>query len=507
MDFLSVNGMNTSVQNAVSNTKNISKEAEKSAVSFSDVMSKVSYQLANSPVQKPDTITVRNSDSDQERTCMPIDETNRPVKQGVDDPTFEKSIDAGTDKNLNSDEKVGKNTDGESAVDANAKVDYLNSDISAAIQKAYNVSEEQIKSVMETLGLSYTDLLDSSKLASLIATMTDAPDASVMVVDTNFHSLLSELNALANTNDTAARDASNQLLSLLAGKVNGETPDATVMPVDGTGLKSSIMPIEGGIADDGTTLKLDGSEKSIDDSVKAIDAENEKQVRSDKLSDAIAKYDKAEGEDKTLSVEKVDYSTFAKTGEEEDNLKNLFADSGKTADNGEVLQTVASDVSAVAYSDVNPIEIMNQVAENVKASITEDVTKMEMQLNPQNLGKVLLELTSKNGVVSAQFTAQNDVVREALEAQIADLRETLNQQGIKVDAIEVTVSSHAFEENLDQNAQSQEKEGEMMEQISSLRRRSLSLGSLDTLAGLLSEEDRLVAQIMKDNGNSMDVTV
>ena len=87
---------------------------------------------------------------------------------------------------------------------------------------------------------------------------------------------------------------------------------------------------------------------------------------------------------------------------------------------------------------------------------------------------------------------------------MAELRQTLSQQGVKVDAIEVTVASHEFEQNLEQHAESEKRQGEEQEQARPTRR-NLSRDSLDELSGLMSEEEVIAAQIMKDNGNSMDV--
>ena len=38
------------------------------------------------------------------------------------------------------------------------------------------------------------------------------------------------------------------------------------------------------------------------------------------------------------------------------------------------------------------------------------------------------------------------------------------------------------------------------------KRRNITIDSLDELSGLMTEEESLVAQIMKDNGNSVDLT-
>ena len=126
-------------------------------------------------------------------------------------------------------------------------------------------------------------------------------------------------------------------------------------------------------------------------------------------------------------------------------------------------------------------------------------------MNPENLGKVYVNISSEEGVVNAQFHATNEVVKEALEAQVATLRESLNQAGVKVDAIEVTIASHEFERNLEQNHQNPD-ENVNAKEAHTQKRRNLNLDSLDELSGMMTEEEALVAQIMRDNGNSVDFT-
>jgi flagellar hook-length control protein FliK len=149
--------------------------------------------------------------------------------------------------------------------------------------------------------------------------------------------------------------------------------------------------------------------------------------------------------------------------------------------------------------------IIRQIVDFTKITVTNTETTMEMQLNPEHLGKIYLELTSKAGTVSAHITAQNEAVREALEAQIVTLKENLNQAGVKVDAVEVTVGSHEFERNLEQNAKEEERQAEEQEKTSK-QTRNIRLGDLDELAGVMTEEETLVAQMMAEQGNSINFT-
>lgn len=106
----------------------------------------------------------------------------------------------------------------------------------------------------------------------------------------------------------------------------------------------------------------------------------------------------------------------------------------------------------------------------------------------------------------AQIAAQNETVKEALETQAVELRQSLHQQGIKVDAIEVTVATHEFEQNLEQNAKQDEQMQKQQEEARPQMRRNLTLNDLDGLTGLMTEEEQLAARIMQENGNQVDLT-
>ena len=154
---------------------------------------------------------------------------------------------------------------------------------------------------------------------------------------------------------------------------------------------------------------------------------------------------------------------------------------------------------------VNMQDVIEQIVEHTKIHLSEDVKSIEMQLNPENLGKVYLHVSEKQGAVTAQLVAQNENIKEALVQQAAILKENLNQQGIKVDAVEVSVGTHEFERNLEQNQQNAARE-QQEEEAAKGGRRNLNLNSLDEMEGLMSEEESLAAKIMAEQGNSMDIT-
>ena len=191
------------------------------------------------------------------------------------------------------------------------------------------------------------------------------------------------------------------------------------------------------------------------------------------------------------------------------NSQNNGANAGFAATNQQMIQNgefVVPQENLQPYTQVNVADLIDQVARNVRVHISSQMTSMEMQLNPEHLGKLYLQVSESEGVIRAQITAQNEVVKEALETQLVELRQTLHQQGVRVEAIEVTVATHEFEQNLEGNAKQEEQLQDQMEEAKKQTRRNINMNELDGLTGLMSEEEALVAKIMKDNGNQVDLT-
>ena len=237
-------------------------------------------------------------------------------------------------------------------------------------------------------------------------------------------------------------------------------------------------------------------------------------VVTDKTTDGSEAGQYADGNSDSAdgnTEEKAEEPDFAADQRKADILSEKVSDNnaGKatfTVDNGiRNVQTPETPFSAVSQASgkVDILDIIQQVTEQLKVSMTSDETSMEMQLNPENLGKIYVNVSQKNSQITAHMMVMNEVVREALESQLGNLRETLSQAGVKVDAVEVTVASHEFEQNLEQNSSKEQKQQEQSGSFKSTRK-NINMSSLDEMSGIMTEEENLVAQIMHDNGNSVD---
>lgn len=94
--------------------------------------------------------------------------------------------------------------------------------------------------------------------------------------------------------------------------------------------------------------------------------------------------------------------------------------------------------------------IVEQVVTQVRIRVLPETTSMELQLNPASLGRVNLHVASANGVATATLVVENQMAKEALESQMITLKETFEEQGLKVEAVEVTVSEFSLKKENEQ---------------------------------------------------------
>lgn len=103
-------------------------------------------------------------------------------------------------------------------------------------------------------------------------------------------------------------------------------------------------------------------------------------------------------------------------------------------------------------------QIVEQVIEQVKIHMNQDTTSLQLQLYPEHLGRIQINVVSKDGVMTASIAAETEQAKQAIENGLASLKETFEQQNLKVDAVEVMVSTAGFERgNEEHNTPEQDK--------------------------------------------------
>ena len=364
-----------------------------------------------------------------------------------------------------------KNADTSSISDVNSKADNKDvtdtvkevcEDIKDAIKEEFDVSDEDIKVAMELLGLTALDLLSTAKVAELIEQLTGT-DALTLITNED---MMQSFNNIINVVDEANADIAGMLgvKTEEVGIVLGQNDIAPVVNSEDTAKQDNVKESDAENADDNINQTVDNQESLSEVLAKKITTE----------SDGKAKNNMSESNEANNKV------TYADVADNMiSNITDTFAD------------IITEDISTVKEAD-----IVNQVIDSVKLMASRELTSMEVMLNPEHLGSVHITVTARNGIVSAQIAAQNEQVKTALENQMVTLREQFESQGLKVDAVEITVMAHSFEagQNFGQS-ESERKQGE------SKVHRKLDLSSFDDE---LEEDLESTAPAPKAEGSSVE---
>lgn len=386
--------------------------------------------------------------------------------------------------------------------------DAFETGVKEILKDELGVSDEQVEDAMSILGLQWMDLLNPASLSQLVTQLTGTEDACSLLMSEEFTNIMQNTDALVQSlsetlgiskdewvalqNQLAELTADfNETVDMADGGVQEMAPqtDATITSQDTTVMAATVQMTH-------TTEEAQNvqPEEEVEDAAPVIqvnaseDAQTENNVSEDasgEMGEPAAQSQKTKESSVNEHAQNMEFQVRAEQ------------------------QTVApEEVNKVASrTTIDVQDIMNQITEFAKVNLSPENSSIEMQLNPENLGKVYLHIAAtKEGNITAELAVSSETVKTALEAQIADLRTSLNQQGIKVDAVEVTIASHEFERNLEQNASGEEQQGSQREESGRTAGRRLFRGELDELSGLMNEEEALAAQIMKDHGNTMDVT-
>ncbi len=129
-----------------------------------------------------------------------------------------------------------------------------------------------------------------------------------------------------------------------------------------------------------------------------------------------------------------------------------------------------------------------QVEQALLTAAKDGSKSLELQLHPAELGSLTITLTARNGEVSAMIRSEKTETAEMLNKQLDQLRTQLENQGIKIDKLEVrngsqeNASTYDTWQGTDQhNAQQEENaQREMLERIRNLARVRNSNENLDT---------------------------
>lgn len=445
---------------------------------------------------------------------------NNPVTFQVSDSASNKT--AEYEKLSTKDDRIPKvtgKTDDADMQKVDQAVEEFAKEVQQEVKELLGVDDAQLEAAMKELGLTYQDLMDPANLANLVMNLTGEEDQLGLLMNADFQELMQNVEVLSKNLLQELGMTPQEVAEVFAqleqnaAQITEEVPQqmqevtdtqADVLKVQQTDdvqiteQKSQVTGLTETNAAATESVESDGNVQNVEEPVsQEVRVENDQTASQQEGQQEEAPENSMTTEDDASLLQQND------TTEKSIFTEHTFQQTVQTIRTDNI---TAAPTTAVPQNVVfNTLDVIRQVSEFTRVMYQGDTTSMEMQLNPENLGKIYVQVTAKEGVVTAHLAVQNEIVKEALENQTIQLRENMNQQGIKVEAVEVTIASHEFERNLEQNQQGSAQD-EQREQASKSPRRNISMNQLDELSGLMSEEEMLVAKIMRDNGNSVDFT-
>ena len=349
------------------------------------------------------------------------------------------------------------------------------------IAKELGVSVEEVEKVLDELGISLMGLFDKENLTQVVVVLSGAEDVTQIVMD---EELFAQVNKLLGTMEemlTEVSQSTDVTVEELMEYVSREEFKETVQVIDESDKNVSK---ENAVMDE---MEVTDAKETVTENSENVDNETEKTV---KVEVSETERSTSEHTENGQSFEQTESNNQFLTNVTNNTLQNLALN----AENG-----------MSPYLTFEAREIMQQILDYIKVQVKPDMTSLQMQLHPEDLGTLQIEVSNKNGVLTAQFTTQDDSVKAVIESQLIQLKENLNEQGLKVQAVEVTVASQQFDRNLDKNG----NEGTAQEEsqkASKKQIRRINLNELDMENELEEADDaiRIAADMMARNGNTID---
>ncbi len=427
---------------------------------------------------------LRNSTGKENEALQPKEAVKKNGKEVKEAAKTDKGTEAKTvakddsDKPAKAEVKEDKPVENKEPLSEEAK-DEITEAVATMVQTIAEVLEipaEQVEEAIDDLGMVDMEVLNPGTIPNLVVELTEATDVTDIMTD---EELFADVKNLMDEADKLTKEVADTL-QIPVEDVKSQIGDEV----------AKVKVAEIGEAAGDAMVKADDLNREPRERI-SVEEQTDTQITatdSEEIAPVSARHEESKGQD-TKNDDR---------GNEGFNFTQTVTDTIK----GMVTERLDAEVTPYATTTD---QIMEQVSESLRMTMTEDVTEMEMNLHPASLGNVRVQVAAKDGVITASFTTQNEQVKEALEAQIIQLKDQMNEQGIKIEAVEVTVSSHAFERNLNENGEN--RGGQPEAEAKKKRARGINLGGGDlTDIDLeeLDEEDKVTADMMARQGNTVD---
>ena len=389
---------------------------------------------------------------------------------------YDNKVDSGNSKNISnktsdaSVKNVSSNNGSKKEVELLEESEEAIENVISAYCEMFNISPEDLANFMDENNLTVADLMDSSKIQSIVMLLNGITDSVEILTDNDLFDSIKNLEEIADFN-----------LNAISEELSVSKDEALEM-IPNDFVESNVTGEEITEIVDHKVVQISGNEKADSDKeIKSLEEESEN-VKDISVSDNNSK----------------DNSVKKERNEDNGNSQSFMGNNSNEQIQNDLQVTAKENVS---FSQ-NAQEIYDRIGEYVRNLSTETINEVELKLQPETLGTLHIRVSQSEGLVKAEVVTNNENVRNIIEGQLIQLKEDFDRSGIKVDEVEVRVSTNEFNENAQQD--SRDEANESAARPSTVRRINLSDGIEIDEIDEYEDDEKIAVEMMAANGNTMD---
>ena len=350
---------------------------------------------------------------------------NNPVTFQVSDSTSNKTVEY--EKLSTKDDRIPKvtgKTDDADMQKVDQAVEEFAKEVQKEVKELLGVDDAQLEAAMKELGLTYQDLMDPVNLANLVMNLTGEEDQLGLLMNADFQELMQNVEVLSKNLLQELGMTPQEVAEVFAqleqnaAQITEEVPQqmqevtdtqADVLKVQQTDdvqiteQKSQVTGLTETNAAATESVESDGNVQNVEEPVsQEVRVENDQTASQQEGQQEEAPENSMTTEDDASLLQQND------TTEKSIFTEHTFQQTVQTIRTDNI---TAAPTTAVPQNVVfNTLDVIRQVSEFTRVMYQGDTTSMEMQLNPENLGKIYVQVTAKEGVVTAHLAVQNEIV-------------------------------------------------------------------------------------------------
>lgn len=396
------------------------------------------HQKSSRQTERSQNDQYRTSESRKKQQYNDADRNENKLGEDGKEVSSEKKVDQAKDKTV--DNKENKRAGAAETSKEQVETEAAESVKEEVELEELSVNEEAISDYIKELQmlievLKEKNLLNEEEAQSLSVEISKAADLQDIM------KLLSNLlSKLENTTQLSQEDKGQILEAINLSNLSSEFKEKLLAAIEQPNKEQS-------------------DDKNGDAQVKAEVVQNSNKVSNINSNEKINTANKKESQDKVtaanienikeakVQVEKGVGLQAEKKGTSEQNSFNTS--SATNNQDGNILENLAdiankNMVTAKAAlnqqpSAIDPRNVIDQVLQKVELLIRDGKSEINMQLSPENLGKLSIKVSVEQGTVTAKVYAETLQVKEIIETNLNVLKDALSEKGISVSSLEVQV--------------------------------------------------------------------